>query len=106
VVSTRLSVLFLTITGTFYLAALLGLVVNPYLALCGVVAFAAFAATFWGRLRETELDPSSLWAVPVGVILILWIRPRIVDSIIWDVVSYGLMKYPEMKNGIVGPYFS
>ena len=28
------------------------------------------------------------------------------DSIAWDVAAYGLMKYPEMKAGIVGPYFS
>jgi hypothetical protein len=106
VVSTRLSVLFLTIAGTFYLGALLSLVLNPYLALCGAVAIAASAAALWRRLRETELDLSSLWAAAVGVVLIAWIRPKVVDSISWDVVSYGLMKYPELKVGIVGPYFS
>jgi len=38
--------------------------------------------------------------------VVAWVRPRVVDSIAWDVAAYDLKKYLEMQAGIVGPYFS
>jgi hypothetical protein len=103
---TRFSVLFLAIGATLYLAALLGLVLNASLALCAAIAAAVSTTVLCGRLREAKLGPSDLLTLAVGFALVAWVRPRVMDSIAWDVAAYGLMKYPEMKAGIIGPYFS
>ncbi len=100
-----MSVLFLTIATTLYVAALLGLVLNPYVALCGALAVSGATAGLWRPLREAKLGSRELLAAVVGLMLIAWIRPGRVDSLHWDVVSYGLLKYPEMRAGVVGPYF-
>ena len=103
---TRSSSLFLAIGATLYLAALLGLVLNASLALCAALAAAILTALSCGGLREAKLRPSDLLTVVVGCVLVAWIRPRVMDAVAWDVAAYGLMKYPEMKAGIIGPYFS
>jgi hypothetical protein len=103
---TGLPVLFLTIAAPLYLAALLGLVLNASVALGVAIAAAASMGLLCGALREAKLGPSNLLTLAVGLVLVAWLRPRVMDSIAWDVAAYGLMKYPEMKAGIVGPYFS
>ena len=102
---TSLALLFLTIVAPLYLAAMLGMVLNPWSALA-VACATVLVAFLFSHLRKETLCPSELFAMALGLILVVQTRPRELDSIAWDVASYGLMKYPEMKTGVVGPYFS
>lgn len=103
---TQFSVLFLTTFSVLYLAALLALSLNPYLALAGALVVASLVGLARSELRRDVLDGRHLPVVIIGVALVAWTRPSMLKALHWDVVSYGLMKYPEMRHGIIGPCFS
>jgi hypothetical protein len=102
----QVSVLVLATTTGLYLATLLALFLHPYVALAVSVSAGVCTVLVLPELRRIVLGGRDLAALVVGLALVLWTRPPILSAIDWDVVSYGLMKYQEMKRGIVGPYFS
>ena len=103
-----LSTLALTTFGLLYLAALLGLILPASVALAiaataGVLALVVFPGAC--AQRHPERPGSHDRRLP-GLALIWWTRPAVLAHIGGDVAAYGLMRYPEMRQGIVGPYFS
>src|SRR5262245_33375918 len=102
---TRCSLLFLLIAGVLYLAAILGLFWPSYLALCIALTLALPAAAWAGLFRSMTLGAPQLLSLALGVSLAALFAPRVLTSIHWDVASYGLMKYPEMRHGTIGAYF-
>jgi hypothetical protein len=98
--------LYLSAVSLLYLAALLSLVLRPYAALAGAISVGVAVALLWPAARRASFSARDVAGVAAGLALVLWTRPPRLDHISWDVVSYGLMRYAEMKHGIVGPYFS
>ena len=98
--------LYLSAVSLLYLAALLSVVLRPYAALAGTITVGVAIVLSWPAARRASWSSRDVAGVAAGLALVVWIRPPRMDHINWDVVSYGLMRYPEMKHGIVGPYFS
>jgi hypothetical protein len=105
-VPTRFAVVFLAIVSVLYLGSILGLLFSPYVALFGSTAMAAVAVASCRPLRALTVGLHHLLAPAVGLLLVVRFGPNVVKSITWDVVSYGLLKYPEAHRRIVGPFFS